>query len=150
MNLVVPPPIVFVLIAAAMWWVGRSFEHGKYSFSYQTPIALALVGLGAALAALGLRSFIAARTTPNPMRPTRATHLVTSGVYSFSRNPMYLGDLIMLAGIAVWTGSVLNAPLLAVFVWYIDRYQIAREERALTEVFGDQYAAYCVKVRRWV
>lgn len=144
------PPVAFAIAAVAMWWIGRSVEFGRYSFGYQAPIGIALVVLGLGIVVVSIRSFVVAGTTPNPMQPRNATELVTSGAYSLSRNPMYVGDTVMLSGIAVWIGSVLSLVLIAAFVWYIDRFQIASEEKALTEIFGDRYAAYRSRVGRWL
>ena len=150
MNRWISPPVALVIAAVAMWGIGHSVEFGRYSFRYQVPIGIALIVLGVSIVAVGIRSFVAAGTTPNPMQPKKATELVTAGAYSVSRNPMYVGDAVMLAGIAVWIGSILNLVLIAAFVWYIDRFQIAAEEKALTEIFTDRYEAYRSRVRRWV
>ena len=91
-----------------------------------------------------------ARTTVNPLRPERAAHLVTSGVFARSRNPIYLGDALILAALALGLGNWLNFLLLPAFVGLIGRFQIAPEERALQRLFGDQYRAYCARVRRWL
>ena len=150
MNRRVPPPVVFAMAAIAMWWIGRNFEIGQYSFSYGTELGILLIAIGLTIVGISLRSFAVAGTTPNPIQPKKASELVTSGIYSISRNPMYLGDAIALAGIAVWVGSVLNLLPLAIFIAYIDRFQIAAEEQALAVIFGDHYAAYCRRVRRWL
>lgn len=150
MNARIPPPIVAALIALGMWQISRMFESEKYVFSYQAHIAILFITCGVILAVMGIRTFIAANTTPNPMRPHKATVLVTSGVHSWSRNPMYLGDLLILMGIAIWLGSLFNMGLLALFVWFINHYQIAPEEEALRKIFGDAYLAYCNRVRRWI
>ncbi len=71
-------------------------------------------------------------------------------MFAISRNPIYLADLLLLAALAVWFGNALNIALLALFVWYINRYQIAPEERALAQLFGEAYAAYRARVRRWL
>jgi protein-S-isoprenylcysteine O-methyltransferase Ste14 len=146
----ISPPVAFAIAAIVMWLIGRNVEFGRYSFAYQTSIGIALVVLGVLIVAWSLRLFRAAGTTPNPMQPKNATQLVTSGAYSVSRNPMYVGDVVMLAGIAVWIGSVLNVATIAIFIWYIDRFQIADEERALVDIFSDRYEAYRRRVRRWI
>jgi protein-S-isoprenylcysteine O-methyltransferase Ste14 len=144
------PAVAFAIAGLAMWWVGRDVDFGHYAIAHQRAVGVALIVIGLIIVALGLRSFEAVATTPNPTRPEDATKLVTSGIYSFSRNPMYVGDAIMLAGIAVWAENVLNLVPLAAFIAYIDRFQIAAEEVALAEKFGDRYTAYCRKVRRWL
>ncbi|WP_372527904.1 methyltransferase family protein [Piscinibacter sp.] len=146
----ISPPVAFAVAAIVMWWIGRSVEFGRYSFGYQAPVGIALIVLGLGIVAASIRLFVVAGTTPSPMQPKKATQLVTSGAYALSRNPMYVGDAVMLAGIAVWIGSVLNVVLIAAFVWFIDRFQIAAEEAALAEIFGDRYVTYRGKVRRWI
>ena len=150
MNRWFSPPVAFAVAAVAAWWLGRSVGFGRVAFAYQPPIGIALIALGLGIVAVSLRSFVAAGTTPNPTQPQKSTELVTSGVYSLSRNPMYVGDTLMLAGIAVWVGSILSLVPIAAFVWYIDRFQIVSEEKALAEIFGDRYAAYRSRVGRWL
>lgn len=150
MNRWISPPVAFAVAAVAMWWIGRGVEFGRYSFGYQAPAGIALILLGLGIVTVSIRSFVVAGTTPHPMQPKNATLLVTSGAYALSRNPMYVGDAVMLAGIAAWIGSVLNIVLIAAFVGYIDRFQIAAEEKALAEIFGDRYVTYRGKVRSWL
>jgi protein-S-isoprenylcysteine O-methyltransferase Ste14 len=63
---------------------------------------------------------------------------------------MYLGGLIMLIGWAIFLSNVLGFLFLPLYVLYINRFQIAPEERALTSLFGETYAAYHVRTRRWL
>lgn len=150
MNRWLSPPVAFAAAVVAMWCIGSNVEFGRYSFGYQAPLGIALIVLGLGIVAVSIRSFVVAGTTPSPTQPKNACQLVTSGVYALLRNPMYVGDAVMLAGIAVWIGSVLNLVLIAAFVWYIDRFQIAAEEEALAEIFGNRYVTYRGKVRRWL
>ncbi|MDO8964399.1 MAG: isoprenylcysteine carboxylmethyltransferase family protein [Coriobacteriia bacterium] len=86
----------------------------------------------------------------NPMSPQSATTLVTTGIYRFTRNPMYLADLLFLLSWGTYLGSpvaLLGAPA---FVLYIDRFQISVEERVMAELFGQQYEEYRALVRRWL
>lgn len=150
MNRWISPPVAFAIAAVAMWGVGRALDFGRFHFPIQRALAIALVVLGLIVLVASLRRFAAAGTTPNPMQPRKASQLVTSGIYAWTRNPMYVGDAIILAGIAVWMGSVLNLLLVAAFIAYIDRVQIAAEEQALAANFGERYAEYRKRVRRWL
>jgi protein-S-isoprenylcysteine O-methyltransferase Ste14 len=143
------PPIAFAIVALAMWGAARS-GWWQVSFPFQRWLGGAAIALGAAIVAVSLRTFARAGTTPNPMRPGDASALVTSGPYARSRNPMYVADAIILVGIAVWLGSIPGLLLVAAFVAWIDRVQIPQEERALSEIFGDGYAAYRARVPRWL
>lgn len=84
------------------------------------------------------------------MTPGKTTSLVTSGVYSISRNPIYLGMLLVILGLAVALASPAALVLSAVFVVFIDRFQILPEERALSVILGQEYLDYVRRVRRWV
>jgi len=150
LALMVPPPVVAAVIAGTMW-LGRSAapELGLPAAA-QVPgaIALALIGLGFDLS--GLVSFWRARTTINPMKPDASSSLVRSGVYTITRNPMYVGMLLMLCAWAVYLGSAWALLGPAAFVAYMNRFQIAPEERALEALFGASYIDYKARVRRWL
>lgn len=150
MNRWISPPVAFGLAILGMWLMKRYIPSGHYSLPYQSAAAAALVVIGVLAVICSLRLFARAGTTPNPMAPGNATELVTSGVYRVSRNPMYLGDAIMLLGVAVWFGSWFAFVWLGAFILYIDRLQIRAEEAALTARFGDRYARYQREVRRWL
>lgn len=133
-----------------MWGVHSSLDAGRIAFALQVPVAAALLAAGVVLMVAAVASLVAAKTTINPLQPSRASTLVTRGVFRLSRNPIYLGDVLILAALAVWLGQIANVALVAAFAWYIDRFQIRPEERALCARFGAQYAAYCAQVRRWL
>ena len=91
-----------------------------------------------------------ARTTINPFSPTRASHLVTAGVFRWSRNPLYLSLLMLLVGYAIRIDSWQTwlAPL--AFVAYVTRFQIIPEERYLQIKFGEAFDQYRTRTRRWI
>lgn len=93
-------------------------------------------------------SFIKAKTGLLPF--SDASKLVTDGLYRFSRNPMYLGMVLFLLGMAVLLGSVGAFLPVIIFAWIIDHQFIRNEEIFLQEIFGDKYQAYVKKVRRWI
>ena len=94
--------------------------------------------------------FFKKRTTPNPMKPQFTTGLVTNGLYKISRNPMYLGMLVILIGFAIYLGNLTAFLVLPAFYLVITEMQIKPEERMLEEKFGEEYLAYKRKVRRWL
>jgi protein-S-isoprenylcysteine O-methyltransferase Ste14 len=94
--------------------------------------------------------FRQARTTFDPVRPEQTSHLVTEGVYGVSRNPMYLGLVLMLVAWALWLGTASPWAVPPLFAILMTTTQIAPEERALETVFGETYVAYRHRVRRWV
>lgn len=152
LELKVPPPVVALAVAGTMWLAARHAPAFGFVFPakpLRAAIAIALAFAGIALAVAGASAFRKARTTINPMRPGSASALVESGVYRYSRNPIYVGDLLMLLGWGVWLSNALSLLLSAVFVLYMNRFQIAPEERELARLFGPAYADYRSKVRRW-
>ena len=109
-----------------------------------------LVTTGLAFDVLGIMAFRASRTTVNPLKPERASALVTGGVYRVTRNPMYVGMVFLLLAWAVYLSAVLPFAGIVVFILYITRFQIQPEERVLERLFGDEYATYATRVRRWL
>src|SRR5438093_10270293 len=150
LALKVPPPIAAAILAAAMWLI--SSATGALAMPTTVRISLvvlfALAGAGFSLA--GAIAFRQAKTTVNPMKPENASSLVVSGVYRITRNPMYVGLLLMLAAWCV----LLSAPWAIAgpiaFFLYITKFQIAPEEQVMSQKFGTDYLAYKARVRRWL
>jgi protein-S-isoprenylcysteine O-methyltransferase Ste14 len=142
---------VWTLLAGlAMAWLDRRWPIASADEAgWLRVVAVVLVVAGLALAGEALVRFVRARTTWHPTHPERASALVIGGVYRWTRNPMYLGLLLVLAGWAAWLASL--APLLAIGAWLLvmTRLQIEPEERALLDRFGGEYAQYRDSVRRW-
>lgn len=109
-----------------------------------------VVALGVGVCASGAVSFRRVGTTVNPLRPEAASALVVSGVYKFSRNPMYLGFLIVLVSWGMFLSNLLACCLLPLFVLYLSVFQIRPEEEALRLRFGLEYERYQARVRRWL
>src|SRR3989442_9289182 len=108
------------------------------------------VALGLVVGLAGILLFWRARTTINPTKPSATSSLVTSGVFRFTRNPMYLSLLLYLLAWAAYLANWLAFLFLPVFVLYINEFQIKPEERALLSLFGPEYASYKGRVRRWL
>lgn len=146
----IPPPIILLLSGIAAWFVAKS----DYAFTVDVPYALALAVIFAAVgiyvAGTAIRRFNSAETTVNPLRPHEASSLVDAGIFSRTRNPMYLGLLLVLSGWVIWLQSFGNLLVLVLFVLYINELQIKPEEAALRKLFGQAYVDYCKRVRRWV
>ena len=122
----------------------------KFSLGGSTALAVGLgvIGLGSGI--LGVTQFRKAQTTPNPQALEEVSSLVTSGVYQYSRNPMYVGLVLILFSWALYLSHFLAFVLLPIFILYMTRFQIQPEERMLAQKFGKAYQAYKAKVRRWV
>ena len=116
----------------------------------QKLLAIILAVAGIATAVAGAATFARAKTTVNPTTPEKSSSLVNWGIYKVTRNPMYLGLLFVLTAWAIFLSNPLPFLLLPVYMLYINRFQIAPEERALTSLFGREFAAYQSRVRRWI
>ena len=149
----IPPPVIDLACAGLMWVLARAvpsvqlWPRGGAWWVWAGALALALAGGLIALA--GVREFARARTTVNPLAPERASALVTSGVFGYTRNPMYLGMLLVLAGWAWWLGNAAAWLGLPLAVLALDVLQIQPEERVMRARFGADYARYTATVRRW-
>lgn len=150
LELKVPPVPLAAVFAAAMFGLSLLAPGASVVFAGHTFIAIALALIGVAIAIAGILAFRAHSTTVNPLTPNASSVVVSSGVYSLSRNPMYLGFLLALAGWSVYLSNVLAALLLPAFVAYLIRFQIKPEERALLIKFGPSFAKYMAAVGRWL
>ena len=146
----VPPPVVVALLAATMWGARRAAPDLTALYPARLPLALAVLALGLGVIAAGVLEFRRARTTVDPLHPDKATAVVDTGIYRFTRNPMYLGMLLALAAWATWLANPVTIAGPILFVLFIDRFQIRPEERALLRVFGAPYQSYLDRVRRWI
>ena len=138
------------MVAGVMWLLSWLPPELPLSSMARILIGAGLAISGGMCVVLGVVAFRAEKTTVNPMTPDAASALVTSGIYGISRNPMYLGFLLLLLGWSLWLASLYALALSAGFVWYMNRFQIAPEETALGSIFGSQFTAYKKRVRRWL
>ncbi|MCB1561183.1 MAG: isoprenylcysteine carboxylmethyltransferase family protein [Xanthomonadales bacterium] len=149
-ELKVPPALLLVAAALAIRGVAALAPWARINLPGRFWIAALLIVVGIAVAALGAIEFGRQRTTVDPMHPEKVSSLVTSGVFGFSRNPMYLGFLLVLLGGVAWTANALSLLPVLAFALYLTRFQIIPEERWMQRQFGDDYDAYRQRVRRWI
>lgn len=146
-----PPPLIFLGGLLASWGLDRRLAFdidGSGRGLVQSVLGWALLGAGAAMLAWGLATLLRFRTTFHPDRP--ASHLVVSGPYRYSRNPIYVGMTAVYAGIALLANSAWPLLLLPAVLVILTTMVIGREERYLSKAFGGEYAGYCRRVRRWI
>jgi protein-S-isoprenylcysteine O-methyltransferase Ste14 len=146
----IPPPVVFVATAAAMALAHALLPPWDLSGVVSYGIGAAGVALASVMGPAAVWRFARAGTTVNPVAIERASVLVTAGVYRWSRNPMYLALASLLVGMAGFAADprLLFGPV--AFVLFIARFQIEPEERAMRQIFGADFDAYCARVRRWL
>jgi protein-S-isoprenylcysteine O-methyltransferase Ste14 len=99
---------------------------------------------------MGVLAFRRSSTTVDPRFPEQASRIVSSGIYRYTRNPMYLGMLVVLIAWMALLSNVGTVVMPVLFVLYITRWQIVPEERALAQKFGAEYEVYRRAVRRWL
>ena len=146
----IPPPLVLVLIGAAMAviaWFTPALEIGS---NVRFAVGGSAIALGALVGVQGVRAFWHNKTAINPVDLESASALVTSGVFRFSRNPMYVGFAAMLVGWAVCLAAPWALVGTVAFILFTNRFQIIPEERAMRDKFGQAYDDYQAQVRRWI
>jgi protein-S-isoprenylcysteine O-methyltransferase Ste14 len=150
LELKIPPLLVAVVSAFIMWGIFLVTPVLQTSAATRVVAAILIALIGGCVSLAGVISFRRMKTTINPTKPERASLLVICGVFKITRNPMYLGIMLALVAWAIFLSSpwALLGPL--AFALYINRFQIAPEERALDVLFGSEYAAYKARVRRWI
>jgi protein-S-isoprenylcysteine O-methyltransferase Ste14 len=144
-----PPPIVTAAAIVGVWFADR-YDFGRVA--WQTPQWLVgvLIGFALLLMLLAVIEMFRRRTTVNPLTPNRSSALVTNGVFKLSRNPIYLGDALLIVAAGLLFSNLVFIPALALFVIYINRFQIIPEERALQKKFGQAFSIYLGQTRRWL
>ena len=140
LELKIPPPIVGGIIGALMWAIAPVSPSLGLSVAWVNGMALALVLAGFGSDLYCAVWFLRAKTTVNPLNPNNSSALVTGGAYGLSRNPMYVGQALVVLG---WVGPV-------AFVLYLNRFQIGPEERILSKKFDKEFLDYSKRVRRWL
>lgn len=146
----IPPPLVTALAGLLMWAVAEQTARSTLPNALQWGMVAILLVSGASVCLAGVLSFRRARTTVNPLKPETASSLVIAGIYHYTRNPMYLGMLLLLLSWSVYLASLWALLLVPFYVLYLNRFQIVPEERALFALFGTAYADYMARVRRWL
>lgn len=145
------PPIalvaIFTLAMTALAYLATGFS---LDIPYSEVISAVFVFSGCAIVLAGVITFRKHQTTVNPLTPEASSTIVTTGVYGFSRNPMYLGFSLVLAGVAAYTNNIASIALVPVFIVYMTEFQIKPEERALHAKFRETFSRYTATVRRWV
>ncbi len=149
MKLKVPPIFVFLVFGLLMYLLAAFLPVGYFDFFGRRYLMIVLLTIAGCIGAIALFQFFKSKTTVDPVNPSKASKLVSSGIYQYSRNPMYLGLLLLLLAWGLHLGNAFNIVLAAGFVAYMNRFQIVPEEETLSKLFGKEYAQYCTLVRRW-
>ena len=148
MKTKIPPPIIALICIVINYLSTHLINPIKFPNIEIVGGVILLVGLVTAMLAIFL--FKKDKTTVNPINPEETTTLVTTGIFSITRNPMYLGLFFVISSTILFFGSWFGIIILMFFVWYINKFQIIPEEEAIEKLFGDEYREYKKNVRRWI
>ena len=148
MKTKIPPPILALVMIVLIYL--SSFFIESTTFNYQGSLSVLVLILGLACAIPSFKLFARYKTTISPLKPSDATALVTEGMYRYSRNPMYLGLLLLTIASTIWFGTWFGIIINIVFIFLINFLQIIPEEEALLEIFNEEYEEYKKNVRRWI
>ena len=143
------PPLIIVVFFLALIFLLKNFLE-VFTFSYQVYISFFFLCLAASFCLTSIIEFRKHKTPLNPLMPEESTALVTTGIFKFSRNPMYLSLLNLLIAFSIYLGSFLGLIIIPLFVVYINLFQIKPEEKAMLKLYGKEFENYCSNVRRWI
>ena len=147
-GVIFPPPLIYLLFLAAAWLLDAMLPIALPQTLWTRYIGWGLIDAGVLLMLWAALLMLWRKTTVNPYgKPAK---LLEEGPFRFSRNPIYLADSLIYGGIALLWGSRWPWLLLPLVILTMQRGVIVHEERLLGQLFGDDYRAYCTRVRRWL
>lgn len=151
MHLRIPPPIV-ALIGILLIFLSKDYILILYLHPHlQNTLSILFLIIGFVIIFSATKEFKKSETTVNPMKPETSTSLVTSGIFKYTRNPMYVGLTSILLASCFYFSSLLGIIVyVPLFILYITVFQIIPEEEIMKGLFNDEYLDYCSKVRRWI
>jgi len=147
MRRILPPVYFFIAVGAmfALHFLIPLISLPDFPWHY---IGLFLMLIGGGIAISSIVKFILEKTPIKPFE--KSTQLVTGGFYKYSRNPMYLGLVLLLIGLNICLGTISPIFPIIIFVWILQTQFIRLEEKMLEETFGKEYLNYKNKIRRWI
>ena len=143
-----PPPILVFILITSNYFSQNHLEIIHLPYKYSISVLILLVGTLILISPVF--KFIKSKTTVNPVKFKKVNKLVTSGIYKYSRNPMYLGMILIIISTSIYYLNYYSLVTPFIFYFWINRFQIKREEIFLTEKFGKEYLLYMSKTRRWI
>ena len=148
MNNKIPPPIIALVCALGILFSKPFFK--EYSNVNNSSISILFFLIGIACFFFAIKLFKKHNTTISPLKPEKATSLIVSGIYMYSRNPMYLGMLFILISISIRFNIIGGIISISTFIIYITKFQIIPEEEQLKRIFGEKFLNYKKKTRMWL
>jgi len=144
----IPPPILVMILVISNYFSSKKID--LFYLPNQNFISILILLIGMLILINPIFKFIKSKTTIDPIKFKKVNKLITSGIYKYSRNPMYLGLLMIVISTSIFYLNIFSITTPFLFYFWINRFQIKREEIFLTEKFGKEYVSYKTKTRRWI
>ena len=144
----IPPPILVLILVSFNYFSSKKID--LFYLPNQNFISILILLIGMLILINPIFKFIKSKTTIDPIKFKKVNKLIISGIYKYSRNPMYLGLLMIVISTSIFYLNIFSITTPFLFYCWINRFQIKREEIFLTEKFGKEYMSYKTKTRRWI
>ena len=144
----IPPPLIVLTLIISIYFSSKRID--LINIPFQLEISFFILSLGILVFINPVLKFIKSKTTINPIQLEETNKLVTSGIFKYSRNPMYLGMLMIIISTSIFYLNIYSILTPFLFIFWINKFQIKREESFLAEKFGKEYLSYKNKTRRWI
>ena len=144
----IPPPLLVLILVVSNYFSSKKID--LILIPNQNIISFIIFLIGLIILINPIVRFVKSKTTIDPIKFKKVNKLITSGIYKYSRNPMYLGLLMIVISTSIFYLNIFSVATPMLFYFWINRFQIKREEIFLTEKFGKEYLLYKVKTRRWI
>ena len=144
----IPPPLLVLILVIFNYFSSKKID--LILLPNQNLMSFIILLVGVLILFNPILKFIKSKTTIDPIKFKKVNKLITSGIYKYSRNPMYLGLLMIVISTSIFYWNIFSITTPILFVCWINRFQIKREEIFLTEKFGKEYLLYMTKTRRWI
>ena len=144
----IPPPVVTLFFGLCIYSSQEYFP--EYNLKFLTIVSYISYFAGLSILILAVSLFKKQNTTVNPIKIENASYLVTSGIFEYSRNPMYLGMVLILLGLALMFNLIGGTLFTLLFTIYITKFQIRPEEEVMERLFREDFLRYKQNVRMWL
>lgn len=150
LELKIPPLLIMAISGIISWLISIYTPSSEWLVNIQIAATSFFFVTGSLFLLSSLSLFRKNKTTVNPLEPKTTSVIVIDGIYSVSRNPMYVGMLLYLLSWGLYLSNYFSILMSTGFIFYINIFQIIPEEKILTQQFGQQYKKYQSQVRRWI
>ena len=144
----IPPPLIVLVLIVSIYFSSKKID--LINIPFQLEISIFILSSGILIFVNPVLQFIKSKTTVNPIQFKEVNKLVISGIFKYSRNPMYLGMLMIILSTSIFYLNIFSILTPFLFIFWINKFQIKREEAFLTEKFGKEYLSYKNKTRKWL